>query len=403
MRATLLTAVAGTALSLAAATALAQSNAPETSPRSNLGQSETAPGQMKPPATSASPGRSESAPGQNRSSEATQVPGPSERAPGQVRDGGSKASSTGSVPDQMKRAGEAERSAPPTAARGDSGQSQASGQGASDQRRRSDQNAGQQSGPSGRSTAGADQRQQPSAGPSRRDSSQTSSSSTDQQGSRAGATATRQQDQSTQSATTGRSGTQGSTASQSRDTETTGAISGTVKLNQEQRTQITQAFTSTKVQPVNNVSFSVSVGSTVTDSVRLYDVPPEVVRLVPQFRGYRYLVVRDEIVIVEPRTKNIVEVIHTSGEARTSASLRLNSEQRQLIRSNVKGSGSRTTVTRTEVREGVILPEDVELLDVPPTVVTEVPELRTFRYVVVGDEIAVVEPRTRRVIEIIEE
>ena len=41
-------------------------------------------------------------------------------------------------------------------------------------------------------------------------------------------------------------------------------------------------------------------------------------------------------------------------------------------------------------------------MEVPETIITEVPELRTYRYVVIGDEVALVEPETRRVIEVIE-
>jgi hypothetical protein len=39
---------------------------------------------------------------------------------------------------------------------------------------------------------------------------------------------------------------------------------------------------------------------------------------------------------------------------------------------------------------------------VPQTAVTEVPELSTYRYVVIGDDVVPVEPKTRRVIEVIQ-
>ena len=57
------------------------------------------------------------------------------------------------------------------------------------------------------------------------------------------------------------------------------------------------------------MNFSVSVGVSVPPRVTVYDLPPSVVDIVPQYRGYRYTIVRDEIVIIDPRTRKIVEVI----------------------------------------------------------------------------------------------
>jgi len=157
------------------------------------------------------------------------------------------------------------------------------------------------------------------------------------------------------------------------------------------------------VNTVSNVNCNVSPGTTITEEVRLAPLPDEVVRIVPRYRNYQYVVVRDEIVIVEPRTKKIVEVIRKSGGSRKSASVSLSSEQRKKFRTSIETTGStRQTKSKVEIREGITLPQDVDIMDVPQTIVTEVPELRTYRYVVVGDEIALVEPETRRVIEVIE-
>jgi hypothetical protein len=184
----------------------------------------------------------------------------------------------------------------------------------------------------------------------------------------------------------------------------TSQSSAVANLSSEQRSEVTRAFTSTNVNTVSNLNFDVSVGATITDNVRLAPVPQEVVRIVPRYRGYQYVVVRDEIVIVEPRTKRIVEVISKSGSPRrSSASLSLSTEQRRKLKSSVETTGStRSSATRIEIRQGETLPEDVTLMKVPETIVTEIPEIRTYRYVVIDNEIALVEPETRRVIEIVE-
>jgi len=42
-------------------------------------------------------------------------------------------------------------------------------------------------------------------------------------------------------------------------------------------------------------------------------VPPEIVQVVPQYRGYEFTVIRDEIVILEPGSRRIVEVLPRDG------------------------------------------------------------------------------------------
>ncbi|WP_175493861.1 DUF1236 domain-containing protein [Microvirga guangxiensis] len=230
------------------------------------------------------------------------------------------------------------------------------------------------------------------------DSTSTSTSETSGTAQQRSTTSSSQQSTQSESAT---SAQQNSAAQQSGSTgSSTNAVA---KLDTEKRTEVTQAFSSTNVNTVTKVNFNVSVGTTITEEVRLAPLPAEVIRIVPQYRGYSYVVVRDEIVIVEPRTKKIVEVIHKSGSPRKSASISLSSEQRKKFKTTVETTGStRTSTSKIEIREGVTLPQEVEILDVPQTIISDVPELRTYRYVVIGDEIALVEPETRRVIEVIE-
>ena len=85
-------------------------------------------------------------------------------------------------------------------------------------------------------------------------------------------------------------------------------------MTSEQRTQISRSFSSVNVQPLTNVEFSVSVGSTVPASVTtLYDCPDNVERILTGLPECKYIVVRDQIVILEPRTRRIVTVIEHRG------------------------------------------------------------------------------------------
>ena len=60
---------------------------------------------------------------------------------------------------------------------------------------------------------------------------------------------------------------------------------------------------------VTNVNFSINVGTVVPRTVRVVAVPPTLVEIHPEWRGYIYFVHDDEIIIVEPGTLRIVAVL----------------------------------------------------------------------------------------------
>ena len=63
--------------------------------------------------------------------------------------------------------------------------------------------------------------------------------------------------------------------------------------------------------PVNNASFSVSVGTRIPRAgIELHALPSRVVTIYPEWRSYRYVLVRDEIVIIDPNTYEIVAVLN---------------------------------------------------------------------------------------------
>lgn len=93
-----------------------------------------------------------------------------------------------------------------------------------------------------------------------------------------------------------------------RSTTGQGAASGAAKLSTEQRSKITTVIRQQKVQPVT-LNVSISVGTRVPSSVRYYPLPVEVVTIYPEWRGYDYILVGDRIVILNPRTHEIVAII----------------------------------------------------------------------------------------------
>jgi len=101
-----------------------------------------------------------------------------------------------------------------------------------------------------------------------------------------------------------------SNTAEGKSATTTGQAGGGAKLTTEQRTKISSAFRSQHVESMNNVNFSVSVGTRVPrEGVHFATVPESVVSIYPEWRGYDYIVVHDRIVIIDPHTYEIVEII----------------------------------------------------------------------------------------------
>jgi Protein of unknown function (DUF1236) len=83
-----------------------------------------------------------------------------------------------------------------------------------------------------------------------------------------------------------------------------------VNVNSEKRTQIHQAFINERSAPrLDRVDFDLSVGISVPRTVRFIPVPTTIVAIEPSWRGYDYFMVADQIVIVDPRSMEIVAII----------------------------------------------------------------------------------------------
>ncbi|WP_192259075.1 DUF1236 domain-containing protein [Mesorhizobium caraganae] len=100
---------------------------------------------------------------------------------------------------------------------------------------------------------------------------------------------------------------QGKTSTQTDQGSTASITNVTV----EQKTQITQVLKETRVEPVSNVDFDISVGVEIPrHKIRLHRLPARIVKIVPAYQTYEYFVLADgRIVIVDPDTLKIVLIL----------------------------------------------------------------------------------------------
>ena len=99
--------------------------------------------------------------------------------------------------------------------------------------------------------------------------------------------------------------------SQAQQTNTSGRAGGaSVQLSQDQRTKIKDVIVGDRnVARVDHADFNIRVGVAVPRTVHVAVLPPEVVTIVPEYRGFEYVVVGDQLLIIDPNTLEIVAIL----------------------------------------------------------------------------------------------
>jgi len=97
--------------------------------------------------------------------------------------------------------------------------------------------------------------------------------------------------------------------SKGSDSKTVGQAGAGAKLSGEQRTKISTVIRNQHVAPVTNVNFSISVGTRVPRDVAFHPLPTEIVTIYPDWRGYEFILVNGQIIVVDPQSFEIVAVI----------------------------------------------------------------------------------------------
>jgi hypothetical protein len=141
-----------------------------------------------------------------------------------------------------------------------------------------------------------------------------------------------------------------------------------------------------------------AVGTVVPKSVQLRALPSDLVNFIPQYRGYSYVVVEEQIVIVDPAAHGIVAIVpftQAAPETRVvetdaqktpapvaqkpmvSRPVNLNTESRKVSRRATEQRKRSQSVTR-EVREERRTPRTVTIEEYDEPVYRPVPRPRGF-------------------------
>jgi hypothetical protein len=190
-----------------------------------------------------------------------------------------------------------------------------------------------------------------------------------------------------------------------------GGVNTSVAIPQQQRAELNQRLATVNLHRAGRVNFSLSVGTVVPRDVRLYPLPVEIAAVVPAFRGYEYIAVGDRIAIVEPRSLRIVTIIDqrgagegfTGSAAPPRGALVIPERTRVVIRERIHTVALQRAPRHVTFRlvVGGVVPAAVPLYVMPPPIVEIDSDLRPYRYVVVEQQLVIVEPKARKIIAIL--
>jgi Protein of unknown function (DUF1236) len=98
------------------------------------------------------------------------------------------------------------------------------------------------------------------------------------------------------------------------------------------------------------------------------------------------------------------ETTHPGSETNLSAvpNLKLTSAQKQTIYSSISGQKQKETEPPTfRAAVGAVVPTSVELRPLPKTIVDLVPELKDYEYAMLANQVVLVDPKNKQVVEVI--
>jgi Protein of unknown function (DUF1236) len=84
-------------------------------------------------------------------------------------------------------------------------------------------------------------------------------------------------------------------------------------LSFEQEIRISQLIAK-QTEPLSGGSFSVALDALVPAEIQVHSLPPETEQLAPQLRGFAYVVVEEQIALVDQKTRKIEIVFPRWGE-----------------------------------------------------------------------------------------
>jgi hypothetical protein len=179
-------------------------------------------------------------------------------------------------------------------------------------------------------------------------------------------------------------------------------------VNDDQRRQVVDQLRRDRTATSQNLNVQLNVGTRLPRDVQARRLPPDIVRIMPQYRDYEYTVIDNRVAIIDPRRREVVDILDDGpGNSRAAAygrdRVHLSDDTRTRFRELVRSSS--TTVGSTSSAGGggrSSASNCLSLQPVPEELARAHPELSNYRYLAIGDEVVLVDPQQRKIVEVID-
>jgi hypothetical protein len=179
---------------------------------------------------------------------------------------------------------------------------------------------------------------------------------------------------------------------------------GKVHLDERQANDFHSRIVDRYRDESTHIDVSLSVGVAIPPAVRLRPVPTEIVSEYPEFRDYDFFVEDDEVVIVEPSTRRIVEVVGGGGRAEggmREGGPRLGHDRIEEITRVI--SSDRAVLAEGGRGPMLRAPADAVLRPLPDRIASSMPDAGAYGYFVDREgRVVVVDRSTREVLDLVE-
>jgi hypothetical protein len=152
---------------------------------------------------------------------------------------------------------------------------------------------------------------------------------------------------------------------------------------------------------------ALAIGSRIPRRQRLYRFTPALLALAPLYAAYSYLVVDDTICVVDPETYAIVDLIPASIEQAgpppplsPQGPIALSGEQMRCVYASVPKEQARMDL-HIRLALGAEIPRSVELFSFPDGARACAQELANYSYVVIEDDVVIVNPVDYAIVQVI--
>ncbi|KRQ08326.1 hypothetical protein AOQ71_22850 [Bradyrhizobium manausense] len=179
-------------------------------------------------------------------------------------------------------------------------------------------------------------------------------------------------------------------------------------VNDDQRRQVVDQLRRDRTATSQNLNVQLNVGTRLPRGVQARRLPPDIVRIMPQYRDYEYTVIDNRVAIIDPRRREVVDILDDGpGYSRAAAYSRdrvvIDDDTRRRFREMVRSSS--TTVGSTSPSAGgggTSASNCLSLQPVPEELARNHPELANYRYLAIGDQVVLVDPQQQKVVQVID-